>query len=961
MTLLAPAWLVLIVPLWFLTGRLPLPSVLIHRLRLAALACLVLAMCGPAVRLPMREGTVVVVADRSFSMPSGIDGQLKESVELVHQALPANHRLAVVSFGERVVVEHPPSTSKFPGFLSQVDRNGSQLGEAVERAISLIPREGTGRLLVISDGRATGRDFSESAFKAAARGIPIDFRLVQRELAGDLAIQRVEAPQQTAAGEAFFVHAWINSPRSQSVTVELYRDKTLVSRKQLEALPGLSAVTFRDRAEEAGTQRYFVKVVGTNPDPVEENNVARLLIGVAGERPLLILSGAADNGYARLLQANKVPVRIVNAADFTFQLDELADYAGVVIENLPAGRIGDRGMETLAAWVKNTGAGLMMTGGRNSFGPGGYFRSPLEPILPVSMELRREHRKLSMALVVVLDRSGSMTAPAGGGRTKMDLANLGAVEAIELLNNLDEFGCFAVDTAPHIMVPLQPLENKAKVRDLLLRIRSEGGGIYVYEGLKAAHKMIQGAKAGTRHVILFSDTCDSEEPGDYVKLLKQMTDEGITVSVIGMGVETDVDGRLLRDIAEKGNGRIFYSDRPEELPRLFAQDTIVAARSTFVDTPVPVRFEPTLQQLTGQPFTPDRQAGGYNLCYLRDGAQQHAVSGDDYSAPIIAAWQVGIGRAMAITLEANGPFTGDFKNWNEFGEFHSSLARWVAGKKGSSFRDQPVTQTVANGYCLIQVHLDPERKEDPFSEPPRLLTLRSSPGEPTQTEERRLAWADPDTLSVSLPLKGGQTAISTLDAPGGEPLSLSPVCLPYSPEFRPTGENEGQRNLEKMARMTGGKERIDLTGIWNDMPQTRRYLNIAPWLILLALILFLLEVLERRTGLVAAIRAPAALRGWLARRRQQAQSAETAAPSAIPSTLSQAAAAGRNAIDAIRDIPSQQPSIASQVGNLISPAAEPIDPSRPPPTPAAPPPKKETTGIGSALKKARDEARKRRD
>ena len=104
MTLLAPAWLVLIVPLWFLTGRLPLPSVLIHRLRLAALACLVLAMCGPAVRLPMREGTVVVVADRSFSMPTGVDGQLKESVELLHQALPPNHRLAVVSFGERVVV-----------------------------------------------------------------------------------------------------------------------------------------------------------------------------------------------------------------------------------------------------------------------------------------------------------------------------------------------------------------------------------------------------------------------------------------------------------------------------------------------------------------------------------------------------------------------------------------------------------------------------------------------------------------------------------------------------------------------------------------------------------------------------------------------------------------------------------------------------------------------------------------
>ena len=95
-----------------------------------------------------------------------------------------------------------------------------------------------------------------------------------------------------------------------------------------------------------------------------------------------------------------------------------------------------------------------MTGGRESYGPGGYYKSPLEPILPVSMELRNEHRKLSLAIAVVLDRSGSMAIPAGGGKVKMDLANLGTVAVLDLLGPMDEFGCIAVDTIPHTISPL---------------------------------------------------------------------------------------------------------------------------------------------------------------------------------------------------------------------------------------------------------------------------------------------------------------------------------------------------------------------------------------------------------------------------------------------------------------------------------------------------------------------------
>jgi uncharacterized membrane protein len=118
-------------------------------------------------------------------------------------------------------------------------------------------------------------------------------------------------------------------------------------------------------------------------------------------------------------------------------------------------------MENIAQWVTKAGAGLMMTGGKNAYGPGGYFKSPLEPIMPVSMELRREHRKLSLAIAVALDRSGSMGAPVGFGKTKMDLANLATVEVLDMLSAMDQFGVLAVDSSAHLIVDLRTCPNSA--------------------------------------------------------------------------------------------------------------------------------------------------------------------------------------------------------------------------------------------------------------------------------------------------------------------------------------------------------------------------------------------------------------------------------------------------------------------------------------------------------------------
>ncbi|VTR95004.1 Uncharacterized protein OS=Phycisphaera mikurensis (strain NBRC 102666 / KCTC 22515 / FYK2301M01) GN=PSMK_25870 PE=4 SV=1: VWA_3: DUF1355: VWA_2 [Gemmata massiliana] len=862
MTLLEPLWLLLAVPLLAALLRYPLPGRLLNALRVVTVLLTVFALAGLALRFPSRAGTVVVVTDRSRSMPAGSDADHKELIDLLHSAMGSSDRLAVVSFGETVAVERAPGGDKFTGFTHEIGADGSKLGEGIDAALSLVPKDAPGRILVLSDGRWTGRDPAALAGLAADRRIAVDYRHRSRPTAGDLAVARVDAPTAVAPGEGFLITAWVQSPVEDTIRFEVTRGDKIIASGEQRVTAGLNRLTFRDRAAEPGSQNYRVRVRTAADDPVPENNTARVLVGVNGPRPILHLTPTASSGLTALLKGGGLDVRAMPADRFNFTLEELSGYSAVILENVPAEKIGTRNMETLASWVRASGSGLMVTGGKQSYGPGGYYKSPLEPIMPVSMELRQEHRKLALAIVVALDRSGSMALPAGGGRVKMDLANLGAAQVLDMLGPLDEFGCFAVDTSAHEIAELGTVKDKDRIRDKILRIQSSGGGIYVDEALTASADMIRHAKAGTKHIVLFADAADAEQPGNYKELLANTRKAGITVSVIGLGKNTDKDAALLEDVAKRGGGRIFITDSPEELPRLFAQDTFVVARNSFLEDPVRVQATAGLTALAGRSFALDRSIGGYNLCYLRPEATLGVVSRDEYKAPVVASWQAGSGRVLCYTGEADGKFAGAFAKSPETGEFYASLARWTAGQSGSLAEGMAVTQEVRNGVNRIQLHLDPERKAEPFAGVPQLRTLRARPGEAPRTETVPLVWAGPDTLVADVSLEGEETALSTVSVPGQKTQSLPPVCLPFSPEYAPaplgSSDDRGRATLERLARSTGGVERIDLSGVWKDLPRRPRSFPLAPWFLLTAVVCLLLEVLERRTGLLTS--AAAAIR-----------------------------------------------------------------------------------------------------
>ncbi len=851
MILFHPFWLILLLPLTASRLKWRLSSKFSDILRVTAILLLVLALCDPALKLPSGSGIVVVVADRSRSMPEENLVSHKEAVRLVRSGMKENDLLAVTAFGRNTVVESPPGKGEFPGFANDVEDDQSNLAQALQRALSLIPNESPGRILVLSDGKWTGADPMKTGAYAARRSVAVDFRMYRRHRANDISIDALITPETTSPGESFILKARVNSPTEQEIEYTLFRGNTVISKGVKEFSPGKQTLLFRDKATYPGTYQYSLHIKGREKDPVPENNQARTIMGVRGPHPILFVSDSKNSGLARLLLKSNINIKKVPVEDCRWSLEELSHFSGLIIENVSADKIGLTGMENISAWVQETGAGIMMTGGKNSYGPGGYFRSPLASVMPVSMELRYEHRKLALAIAVVLDRSGSMAADAGGQRKKMDLANLGAVEVLDLLSPIDEFGVIAVDSSPHLIVDIGPVKEAESKRRNILAIESGGGGIFVYEGLVAAARMLQDATSETRHIILFADAADAEEPGNYKELLEKCAKANITVSVIGLGRPVDRDAELLLDIAVRGNGRCFFTDNPWAIPSLFAQDTFTVARSAFIDEPVPVKITAAFSGITDHVLKDIPDIGGYNLCYIKPGANLAMITQDDYKAPVVAFWHAGKGRALSYTAEADGEFTGPIADWSQAGDFITSIVRWTCGLKNRLPEDMLVTQEMNKGILKIELELDPERREKRITSLPKVGILRGILGKKPLSEPYTMQWSSPDTLMARIPVMGRETVLPTLDIPGIAPVTLTPSCLPYSPEFTPSQQDSGLAALQELARTTNGKERINLAGIWEDLPEKPQYRRIACWLIISAVVLFLFEIFHRRTGLPA--------------------------------------------------------------------------------------------------------------
>ena len=813
---------------------------------LVAAVLAVLAMARPVFPVKERCGTLVVAVDRSLSMG---DAALKEQEKIIRSLAskrPAAADLAVISFGRGSAVEQQPSKEGFGGFIQTIGRDGSDLPGALAKAEALAQPGSPARVLVISDG-LTDNDGE------AACALPVDTVLQTRPFAHDLAVSRIDASPSVAPGGFVCATAWISAPETSTNSYVLACGTNVVARGATVFREGLTPLVFRDRAEKPGIRRYTLAVSPSEEDPCPENNRATFIVETRGGRPLLWLYDGVGSPAASVARAAGVNVEERNAADFECSVEALAGYGGAVLENVPAKHFQPAAMRSLAAFVRELGRGLALTGGDQAFGPGGWYRTAVEDILPVSLELRQEHRKQTVAMAIVMDRSGSMACEAGrGGRTKMDMANLGAAGAIDMLGPMDRVSVIAVDSAPHMVLPLQYASDAKAKRGRVLSIRSEGGGIFVKEGLMAGIRELANADASSKHIILFADASDAEEAGDYEKYLSKALATGITVSVIALGTERDCDAKLLRLIAEAGHGECYFEDDAAEIPRIFQQDTYLVCKAAMETNPAPVKAVSALRQVSDAAVPAGLVVGGYNVTYRREGSDvaMFALPPNDDPAPLLAFRQAGLGRTLAFTGELSGRYSAPLMTSEYGAELTAAIARWTLGEEGASASGFYFERRAVSGGMRVTAVAESDNPLAALSNAGLpLVTIIQRDGSGPEKVRGTLTWDDAETLSAFVPLSGGETAFPLVMLPSGKPFALPPICLPYPGEYRrATDPRAGQRNLARLSEATGGRSLTTADTAWDALPPFRHTVQLAPAIYIVAALILLASVAAARLG-----------------------------------------------------------------------------------------------------------------
>lgn len=834
MSLAAPQFLLLL-PVWLLLGWRFRRLGLGRPLRAAILLLVTLLLCDPRVRSKSGGIDLWVLLDRSHSARDLVEAGEGEWRALLERSRPAaTDRLHLLDYASELLSLGGGESAVYTG-----DRHQTRSALALHETLARMDPHRHNRILLFTDGYST-EPLDGVAAKLIEAGTPLDYRLLRAPDSVDFRITSAEAPGRIQVGEPFLVELRVAGTADGTVPLKILRGETELYSGELEVKGGTGRFRFSDRVLEPGAHRYTF-AISPVPDAYPGNNRHERWIEVAGGPRLLLVTAYQDDPLATVLRAQGFEVGVVEEP-LTLSPGVLTGVRAVILNNVPAYDLPGDFLGALPFFVSDQGGGLLMAGGHRSFGSGGYYESPVDPLLPVSMELKSEHRKLGVAMAIVMDRSGSMAVVTSSGHTKMQLANEGAARSVELLGSMDAVTVFAVDSRAHQVAPLLNVgENRAELTSRIRRIESMGGGIFVHEGLKAAWDILKEAPLGQRHVILFSDAGDSEEPGDYVRLIEEMRAGGATLSVIGMGTRADSDAKLLEDIAAKGGGRLFFSEIPGEIPNLFAQETVTVARSSFVEETTGAKSTGRWHEIARRDAAWLPRIDGYNLSYLREGDEAALVSADSYAAPLVAFGRRGIGRSAAVSFPLGGDFSETVRNWDQYGDFVQTLTRWILGDTvppGLGVRHELV-----GTRWSLDLYYDEESWGDRIAASPPRVVMQSGYRD---GERRELTWERlaPGHYSVSTSLESGLPARAAVQV-AGSAIPLGPVVAGSDSEWR--FDPERVEDLKETSRASGGGELLDLSKAWKKPPAPAEEPARSP--ILVALLgLFLIEALVTRSG-----------------------------------------------------------------------------------------------------------------
>ena len=807
-------------------------------LRMMAVAMALLALAQPLLTLPQQQKAVLFVLDRSLSMVS--ESRIEQE-RLVSESLKnagEDDLAGLVVFGSTARMDTALTTDReLLPVRSVVDSSATELGGALRASAALLPTAGSRRVVLMSDMADTGGQVREAVEELAEAGVAVDLVVLESGMGAEALVEGVEAPGLVREGELLSVTVRVRSTRPGPARLRITAGDHLELR-DIELRAGVNQFNVLVPIDRAGVKRGGPLAVEAQLfadwDEHSENNRAVGITRVEGQAVVAVVEDPAGRGEGAFLQsaleASGVKVyRVVGIPSS----EVLAVYDGVVLVNVEIQEA--REAEDLVSFVEDFGRGLVVVGGDRSFGMGDYHQTPLERVLPVSSDPDDLLRRQPVAEVLALDTSGSMGSchcggnaeRIAGGTPKTAIAQAGASQAIGALTSSDQVGVLAFSSGFDWTIPLGPRPDPDDVT-AALSILTPQGDTEIRPALAEALRVLNGVEGSLRHILLFTDGWDPDEAG-LLPLARQISDEGVTLSILGTG---EGPGPTLERMAELGGGRYYPGADLDLLPEIFVEETLLVAENLVregIFYPVRSGSTPITQTLTEAP-----PLLGYVATKAKGTATVSLEVGSGH--PLLASWQRGLGRVAVWTSDATSRWSSEWVDWPGFVQFWGRVVRDTMSVQG----DSVLSATVEGGELSIGV----DRPGMPV-EAAAVARVRGPDGEVDVVSLRRVASGRFEGEAPA-DMAGAYWITAVINTPDGGMTSASVGAVStYQEEFSFLPPDPAL--AQEVAEVTGGRVNPPADTYFATVP-TRGVTELAiwPWLVGLALVLFLVDVAARR-------------------------------------------------------------------------------------------------------------------
>ncbi|QDS87823.1 von Willebrand factor type A domain protein [Rosistilla ulvae] len=789
-------------------------------LRTLVAAAIVLALAGVQLVWTDDRMTVMYLLDQSESIPvAKRDAMLQYVIRNVaaQRNTARADRAGIIVFGKEAAVEIPPFDDDIPdlrrleSYLGRKD--ATNLEAALKLAQAAMPDDTSRRIVVVTDGNENLGNASQLASRIARAGIGIDVVPVQLDATSEVLVEKIDLPPDIRRGQPFEARVVINnySPGGESkkpipgrleVTRKLGSDEQVLLNEPITLDPDKPTVfPLRHTIDQPAPYTYKARFVPDDPasDAVSQNNEASAYTYVRGKgRVLLIEDWARPDEYREMIETLRkadIEIVVMPSNNLFTSMAELQAYDAVIIAGVPrtsgedADSISGFDDDHIEMLVRNTqqlGCGLLMLGGPDAFGAGGWAGTKLEEAMPVDFQIRNTKVQAIGALAMIMHASEM----AQGNHWQKVVAR----SAIEALGPADYCGIIHWAAGGDQWLwggrtGLLPVGSGNRRSMLAAVSRMTPGDMPQFDpAMQMTLAALNANQAALKHCIIISDGDPSPAAGGTIR---GFANAGIKISTVAVASHGTIGSNRLRDIAKDTGGKYYEAKSPKALPKIYQREARRVSRPLVYEppggaTPQISQRHPVLEGIDA-PLPP---ISGFVLTEIKQSPLAQVLIRSPMpeqpdNQTILAAWTYGLGRAAVMTTDTGKRWATDWPEWDGYDKFYSQLVRWIMRPSGDTGKFTMATKVEDGRVRVVVEALD---KEDDFL---NFLDMNASaigPDlSPLPLQMRQVA---PGRYVGEFAAdESGSYFLNVVPAAGEAPLSQG-VTVPYSNEFRVRTVNE---------------------------------------------------------------------------------------------------------------------------------------------------------------------------